>query len=165
MLASVAHQLGHGHVVCILDAARDRKIECEQGQRNGNDSVGEEHQPLGGRELDLALDLGYVTLCLRGSETLCDGFGAGPFLVRLSHGFVRVRHPVSVAAGAARIRREWLRGAAAGPVSPARPRTRRQWPESRCHCDNRAESWTQSRSSPRASAHADQNRASVSARR
>ena len=81
MLASVAHQLGLGQVVCILDAAGDRKIECEQGQRNGNDSVGEEHQPLGGRELDLALELGYVTLCLRGSETLGDNFGAGPFLV------------------------------------------------------------------------------------
>jgi hypothetical protein len=66
----------------------------------------------------------------------------------------------------------WLREAAAsfgpdsaGSISRARPRTRRQRPESRCHCDNRAESWTQSRSSPPASAHADQNPASVSARR
>jgi len=70
MLAGVAHHLGHRHVVCVLDATRDGKIECKQGQRNGNDSVREEHQPLGGRELDLALDLGCVTLCLRGSETL-----------------------------------------------------------------------------------------------
>ena len=66
----------------------------------------------------------------------------------------------------------WLREAtasfgpdSAGSISRARPRTRRQRPESRCHCDNRAESWTQSRSSPPASAHADQNPASVSARR
>ena len=51
-------------------------------------------------EFDLALHLRCIVRSLCSSETLGDDFGAGPFLVRLLHGFVRVRHPVSVTAGA-----------------------------------------------------------------